>query len=844
MVCVEPFAGHHASDAGMETSFDMGRSGSGSGRSGEARSGVSVAAAAAIRDFHRRGRPRGQQHAGPARRRRRIEQLQEEDEEQEEGVDIGQFKVYMACIFQSKSVGMACYDVDTGALQVTESWQDNVQDDSLESLQLSELQFVRVRGMQDGLSEQEWLHQLNSMLNLSQVQQVRAAGALLSILQKEGIITTAMDADSAESISVESISEVSLKDFLTVDATSRAALQIFHKDRHPSAMGIGTAKEGQWFLRPVADIDLIEDRLDTVAFLMKAPDLVEALKDCLHHVRDVPRILNRFRSASSRSIARDWAQLLEVARDINDDLVQVHDLINDVIDFEQAAGEGEDTVIAYGLCEELDELKHLYAGLPDFLGQVAQLEMERLPSKLRHHYQKQGTIIAYIPQVGYTMRFEGERLSNEVLGMLPDFQFAFEGNDDEGHGAFYYTSRTRELDDEFGDIYHKILDMESTILRDLESRILERSDSLQNAAMLAAELDCLVSFAVAAKEYHYARPQLVKDNVCRIKGGRCLNCDIDVMVNERCILRKTLRRHMLQEMVVDTFVPNHTDLSAEGRIQVITGPNCSGKSVYAKQVALIVFLAHIGSFVPADECVIGLTDRIFTRIASQESAVVPQSTFMVDLHQVASMLRHATSRSLCIIDEFGKGTLASNGVGLVCGMLKHLAEREPLPPKVLLCTHFSEVLDPKYLPVTPQLSFRTMSVAEQEEEHSSNTSVTNTVPSIAFLFKLVPGYVAPSFGIHCARLARLPEDVLKRAAHVLQLEMKGKPVDRLCNADTRLRDELYKRLVRKLKSFDCRNGDVQAFLTDVLEASPSPARTASTKSHASRSTRSQSKSET
>lgn len=150
-----------------------------------------------------------------------------------------------------------------------------------------------------------------------------------------------------------------------------------------------------------------------------------------------------------------------------------------------------------------------------------------------------------------------------------------------------------------------------------------------------------------------------------------------------------------------------------GRIHVLTGPNCSGKSVYLKQTALIVFLAHVGSFVPARRAVVGIADRIFTRLNDHGSitAAVQQSSFMRDLAQLAAMLRHASSRSLLLIDEFGKGTLAADGVGLLCAALGDLAARSPAAPRTLVATHFTEALDPELLPRSPHIEFFAMCAA-------------------------------------------------------------------------------------------------------------------------------------
>lgn len=180
------------------------------------------------------------------------------------------------------------------------------------------------------------------------------------------------------------------------------------------------------------------------------------------------------------------------------------------------------------------------------------------------------------------------------------------------------------------------LDKEIEIMHELISFTLTHSAKLVELTNISSELDCVLSLAEAAKRLNYSRPVLTEERVIKIKEGR----------------------HPLQELCVDIFIPNDVDMSPQNRSQItfLTGPNYSGKSVYLKQIALITYLAHIGSFVPAQEAVVGLTDMIFTRIQSQESVSKMQSTFMIDLQQISFALRNATKHSLILIDEFGKGT--------------------------------------------------------------------------------------------------------------------------------------------------------------------------------------------
>nr|XP_024357011.1 DNA mismatch repair protein MSH5-like isoform X4 [Physcomitrium patens] len=706
------------------------------------------------------------------------------------------------------------------------------------------LAYLRVTGMEEDFNDRERMHLLNSMMNLDSEMQVRAAGGLLGILQQEMLIDDMVVEEYRISpLQIGSICELSLNGFLNVDASTHDALHIFQVDKHASSMGIGKAKEGfslfgllnkcltqpgrkllrLWFLRPILDLSVLNDRLDTVSAFRLSQDLVSALRNTLKGIKDIPRLIKKISSPSSVVTSKDWAvftqsvsalihirAMFEVAvsqrhqsqislidlqivkkvmSQITEDLMYVNSIVAGVIDFDQRCGDSSKTMVAYGVCEELDELKNIFEGLPDFLNQITGVEL----NDLKLQVGSEEAAICYIPQVGYLLKFESKMLDEYTLESRPDIQLAFEGGIEGGY--FYHTSKTRELDEVIGDILHKILDMEHAILRDLERRVLIYASALRHAADVAAEIDCLVALSTVAHDQKYVRPQLSENNVLMIKAGRAyLRC-----------------RHPLQECIVNTFVPNDTNIDQSSRINIISGPNYSGKSIYAKQVALIVFLAHIGSFVPAEAAVIGLTDRIFTRVSSKETMAVQQSTFMIDLHQIAFMLRHATSRSLCVIDEFGKGTLVPDGVGLLCATLHHLTTQEE-KPKVLACTHFCEVFDENYLPKSQNISFYTMSVLEPD----GHKNAVRGVDEIVFLYRLVPGRVVPSYGIHCAELAGVPAEILKRCVEISECTKEGRPIERLGTRRTTAMDQIYKTIADLLQKFDCEKDDLNKFLSEVF----------------------------
>ncbi|UKZ92505.1 uncharacterized protein TrAFT101_007458 [Trichoderma asperellum] len=372
-------------------------------------------------------------------------------------------------------------------------------------------------------------------------------------------------------------------------------------------------------------------------------------------------------------------------------LTLVGDMINRAINFNETKSQQYCSVMP-GVDTELDALKRQYDGMSSFLTAVVNRVAEDLPVWARQYIQS----CVFLPQLGFLTVVEQEsQLGNDIFngGSVNDnsWKKSFTHN-----GTAYYKNRHMEdLDRYYGDMYSKISDKEVEVMQKLASNVIVHEKALLEAADLCGEFDALLALAIGAAKYDWHAPQMTAANVIHIKGGR----------------------HPLQELLVPSFVPNDCFIGDEGmapgrgtQALVLTGPNQSGKSVYIKQVAVIVYLAHIGSFVPAEAALIGTVDKILTRMPSRESVSRIGSTFALDLKQVFQAMKYSTSRSLVLMDEFGNGTAADGGAGMFTAMLDYFLSPATAIPKLLVATHFHEVFSHGYLNQHKQLSLMHMEV--------------------------------------------------------------------------------------------------------------------------------------
>jgi DNA mismatch repair protein MSH5 len=340
----------------------------------------------------------------------------------------------------------------------------------------------------------------------------------------------------------------------------------------------------------------------------------------------------------------------------------------------------------------------------------------------------------------------------EQAGLPEDFTFVFTEDD----ASYFKNTDMRNLDVSIGDIDSYIKDAEALIVSELEEVILDSESQLRDTFNALADLDCILAFASCAVDQKYVRPVVVP-------------------AEERCIRIKN-GRHPLQEIIIESeFIPNDANIDNTSRVNIVTGPNFSGKSCYARQIGLLTYMAHIGCFLPCEAAQISVVDQILARFSSAETCAVPQSSFQLDLTSMGAILRRSGPMSLVIVDEFGKGTSPASGIALLTAALRSLASRGC---KVVCTTHFLEIFSMGFLQ-DGESGIRALRMAVQVPQ--------TTKEEPAPLFKLETGVASSSAGLVCAKMAGIKQAVIDRANEIVEATRERRRVQPLAEI---LRDHL------------------------------------------------------
>lgn len=567
---------------------------------------------------------------------------------------------------------------------------------------------------------------------------INAAGRLLHYL------TETQKTDLAH---IKKIQLHSTQNFMPLDDASLRNLEIFttlrDNRREGSLISILdntlTATGGRalkkWLMRPLIDAEKIKRRLSAVCELTKNQALLLNLRESFKNIHDIERTLGRLslNSGNARDLValkQSFLKIPEIKKQLKetksallkdvlknlDELPGITSLIEKAICDEPPLALREGGIVKDSFNAELDKLKSVSRRGKDFIKELQIKEIRRTGiNSLKVRYNK---------VFGYYIEISNSNLSN-----VPDDYIRKQTL---VNAERFITPELKEYEETVLNAEEKICELEYEIFNEVRDKVVSETIDIQKTAEYVGVLDVLCSFANTALHNNYCEPSISDDGIIEIKNGR----------------------HPVVEKMSFSgdFIPNDTDLKNENQFLLITGPNMAGKSCYLRQAALIVLIAHIGSFVPAESAKICLVDRIFTRIGASDNLVRGQSTFMVEMQEASYILHNATSKSLIILDEIGRGTSTYDGMSIAWAIMEYI--HNEIRAKTLFATHYHELI-----PVADRLErARNLSFAAKE----------NQKDGVLFLYKLVQGGVDKSYGVLVARLAGLPVSVTKNAARILR----------------------------------------------------------------------------
>lgn len=537
--------------------------------------------------------------------------------------------------------------------------------------------------------------------------------------------------------------------FMVIDSSTRRNLELVETMREKQKRGsllwvldktktaMGARMLRSYVEQPLIERSEIERRYDAVEELNANMIDREEVREYLHPIHDLERLITRvtYQTANPRDLialqgsVKMIAPIKQLLEDFHcpllmqiqeemDALEDIYTLIELSIEEEAPISVRDGGILKNGYKEDIDKLREARTNGKTWLADIEKREREETGIKnLKIKYNK---VFGYYLEV-----------TNSYKNMVPD---RYVRRQTLANAERYITPELKELEDTILGAEDKLVALEYEYFCEIRKKIADEVIRIQQTAKAVATLDVLVSLAVVAEENHYCRPKLNASGIINIHEGR----------------------HPVVEKMIshDMFITNDTYLDNEdSRISIITGPNMAGKSTYMRQTALIVMMAQMGSFVPAKSADIGLVDRVFTRVGASDDLASGQSTFMVEMNEVANILRNATSQSLLILDEIGRGTSTFDGLSIAWAVVEHISNPKLLGAKTLFATHYHELTE-----------------LEGKLDNVNNycIAVKEKGDDIVFLRKIVKGGADKSYGIQVAKLAGVPESVIVRAKEIVE----------------------------------------------------------------------------
>jgi DNA mismatch repair protein MutS len=672
----------------------------------------------------------------------------------------------VALFFTDQKIGMSLSDISTGEFYAAEIDTNQLIEQLLvfqpkEILvaadQYEEIKAYIMGHMQPVLTKRDdWIYNYDYahelLLNHFQVHSLKgfgmdnlpaavgAAGAVINYLQEN----YKSSLDHIRKIQVINLSDymlldeatrrnLEIKDPLRENTGSKTLLQVIDETR--TAMGGRMLR--QWINQPLKVLDKIKLRLEIVEELFLNGEISDKLRDILNECADMERLIGKV--ATGRANGRDLIylkdslciipmikdvikpsslkKLLKISSDLNE-LDNIVTLVENAIVESPPLTISEGGLIRRGYSNELDELYNIANHGKEWLVSEQQKERERTGiSTLKINYNK---VFGYYIEVTKTNldKIPSEYIRKQTLV----------------NAERYITPELKVMEEKILGAEEKMNTLEYEIFQNIREEVARETEIIQKNSLTIGFLDCICTFARVALDNNYVRPRINKKNNLYIKKGR------------HPVVEKFMRPG-------EDFVPNDVCLDPENeQIWIITGPNMAGKSTFLRQAGLIVFMAQIGSFVPAEEAEIGLVDRIFTRVGASDNLAKGESTFLIEMNETANILNNATDQSLVLLDEIGRGTSTFDGLAIAWAVSEFLHNEKTIQAKTLFATHYHELTELALL--YPKIKNYNVTVEEWENK-------------IIFLRKIIPGGTDNSYGIHVAQMAGLPRTVIERAREIL-----------------------------------------------------------------------------
>lgn len=581
----------------------------------------------------------------------------------------------------------------------------------------------------------------------------------LSLMVKKSsnaLVKYILDTQKISLTNINDIEVYSLVDFMTIDLSSRRNLELTENLREKSKKGsllwvldktetsMGSRMLRRWIEEPLVNKEKITLRLNAVEELFNDLSLNDSLKEALHDIYDIERILGKISNKNANAkdlialktsigkipnvkgiIENCTSSLLKNYHNNLDDLRDIYDLLEKSIKEDPSLTLKDGDLIKDGFNGEIDELRLAKTNGKDWISSLENREREFTGIKsLKVGFNKVFGYYIEISKANYSSIPEGRYIRKQTLANAERF----------------ITPELKEIEEKLLGASEKLCSLEYDIFLDIRNEVENHIDRLKTTAKIIAELDCISNLAFVALENDFIKPEINENGETKIENGR----------------------HPVVEKVIPKgeFIPNDTIINKDdNQLLIITGPNMAGKSTYMRQVAIITLMCQIGSFVPASKANISVVDKIFTRIGASDDLAGGKSTFMVEMWEVSNILKNATENSLVLLDEVGRGTSTYDGLSIAWSVIEYICKNKNLRCKTLFATHYHEL---------------TKLEGEIHGVRNYSVAVKEVDNNIIFLRKIIEGGADQSYGIEVAKLAGIPDEVINRAKEILEtLEMES-----------------------------------------------------------------------